>query len=154
MKANRVMKTLVRSTLTVATAAALVASLQGCVLAVAGAAGGGALMATDRRTLGTQTADREIQVKAYSQIANQLGDSAHVDVTVFNRRALLTGEVPTEAMKQQAEQIARGVGDVEAIVNELKVGPVTDFSDRANDSYLVTRVKTMLIAEKGISAND
>ncbi|MGN6651492.1 MAG: BON domain-containing protein, partial [Trinickia sp.] len=63
MKANRVMKTLVRSTLTVATAAALVASLQGCVLAVAGAAGGGALMATDRRTLGTQTADREIQVK-------------------------------------------------------------------------------------------
>ncbi|PMS22717.1 BON domain-containing protein, partial [Trinickia dabaoshanensis] len=154
MTANRVMKTLVRSTLAVATAAALITSLQGCVLAVAGAAGGGALMATDRRTLGTQTADREIQVKAYSQIANQLGNTSHVDVTVFNRRVLLTGEVPSDAVKQQAEQIARGVGDVEAIVNELKVGPITEFSDRANDSYLVTRVKTMLIAEKGISAND
>lgn len=154
MRANRVMKTLVRTTLAAATAAALITSLQGCVLAVAGAAGGGALMATDRRTLGTQTADREIQVKAYSQIANELGDTSHVDVTVFNRRALLTGEVPSEAAKQRAEQIARGVGDVEAIVNELQVGPTTDFSTRANDSYLVTRVKTMLIAEKGISAND
>jgi hypothetical protein len=46
------------------------------------------------------------------------------------------------------------VGNVEAIVNELVIGPKTEFSDRANDSYLVTRVKTMLIAEKGISAND
>jgi len=154
MRANRVMKTLVRTTLMAASAAALISSLQGCVLALGAAAGGGALMATDRRTVGAQAADREIQVKAYSQIANQLGDTSHVDVTVFNRRVLLTGEVPSDAAKQQAEQIARGVGDVEAIVNELKVGPITDFSDRANDSYLVTRVKTMLVAEKGISAND
>lgn len=154
MRANRVMKTLVRSTLAAAAAAALVASLQGCVLAVAGAAGGGALMATDRRTLGTQTEDREIQVKAYSQIAHELGDATHVDVTVFSRRALLTGEVPTDAMKQRAEAITRGVGNVESIVNEITIGPKTEFSDRANDSYLVTRVKTALIAEKGISAND
>ena len=154
MRADRVMKTLVRTTLAAAAAAALITSLQGCVLLAAGAAGGGALMATDRRTLGTQTADREIQVKAYSQIASDLGDTSHVDVTVFNRRVLLTGEVPSEAAKQQAEQIARGVGDVEAIINEIQVGPKTDFQTRANDSYLVTRVKTMLIAEKGISAND
>jgi len=154
MKADRVVKTLVRGTLAAASAAALVASLQGCVLAVAGAAGGGALLATDRRTIGTQTEDREIQVKAYSQIANQLGDTTHVDVTVFNRRALLTGEVPSEAAKQSAEQITRGVGNVESIINELAVAPKTSFSDRANDSYLVARVKTALIAEKGISAND
>lgn len=154
MKADRVMKTIVRGTLAAAAAAALAASLQGCVLAVAGAAGGGALMATDRRTVGTQTEDREIQVKAYSQIATELGDATHVDVTVFNRRVLLTGEVQTDAEKQRAEQIARGVGNVESIVNELAIAPKTSFSDRANDSYLVTRVKTMLIAEKGISAND
>jgi osmotically-inducible protein OsmY len=154
MKADRVVKTLVRGTLVVASAAALVASLQGCVLALAGAAGGGALLATDRRTIGTQTEDREIQVKAYSQIANELGDATHVDVTVFNRRALLTGEVPNDAAKRRAEEITRGVGNVESIINELAVAPKTSFSDRANDSYLVARVKTALIAEKGISAND
>lgn len=154
MNANRVTKTLVRAMLAVGMAASLAVTLQGCVLAVAGAAGGGALMATDRRTLGTQTEDREIQVKSYSQIATDLPDTAHVDVTVFNRRVLLTGEVPDDAAKQHAEAIAKAINNVDAVINELSVEPKSSFSTRANDSYLVARVKTDLIAEKGISAND
>lgn len=154
MNANRVVKTLVRGMLAAGLAASLGVTLQGCVLAVAGAAGGGALMATDRRTIGTQTEDREIQVKGYSQIANELGDASHVDLTVFNRRVLLTGEVPDEAAKKRAEEIVRGLPNVDAVINELAIGPKTDFSTRANDSYLVARVKGGLVAEKGISAND
>ena len=154
MRADRVMKTLVRGTLAAATAAALVASLQGCVLALAGAAGGGALLATDRRTLGTQTEDREIQVKALAQISQNLPDSAHVNVTVFNRRVLLTGEVAGDASKQRAESIVRGLNNVNTIVNELAIMPASSFSSRTNDTYLETRVKTALIAEKDISAND
>jgi hypothetical protein len=42
---------------------------------VAGAAGGGALVATDRRTLGAQTEDREIQVKAIAQINQNLPEA-------------------------------------------------------------------------------
>lgn len=154
MKANRVMKTLVRATLLAASAATLAVSLQGCVLALAGAAGGGALIATDRRTIGTQTEDREIQIKAFSQIANELGDSTHVNVTVFNRRVLLTGEVPDAAKRQRAEEITRGINNVNVIVNEIAVQSKSELSSRANDSYLLGRVKTALIAEKGISAND
>ncbi|CAN7169180.1 BON domain-containing protein [Trinickia sp. LjRoot230] len=154
MNANRVAKTLVRAMLAAGLAASLAVTLQGCVLAVAGAAGGGALMATDRRTLGTQTEDREIQVKAYSQIANEFPDTAHVDVTVFNRRVLLTGEVPDEAAKQRAEAIVKGINNVDSVINELSVEPKSSFSTRANDSYLVARVKSELVAEKGISAND
>ncbi|RKP44349.1 BON domain-containing protein [Trinickia fusca] len=153
MRANRVMKTFVRATFLTASAATLVVSLQGCVLALAGAAGGGALIATDRRTIGTQTEDREIQVKAFSQIANEIPDS-HVNVTVFNRRVLLTGEVADAAKRQRAEDITRGINNVNVIVNEIAVQSQSDFSSRANDSYLLGRVKTALIAEKGISAND
>ena len=154
MRANRVARTLVRTTLTVAMAATVGVSLQGCILAVAGAAGGGALIATDRRTVGTQTEDREIQVKAISQTSQQLPDTDHVNVTVFNRRVLLTGEVAGDADKQRAEQIVRGINNVNDVVNELAVMPKTDFSSRANDSYLEGKVKAGLIAEKGISAND
>ncbi|PMS30766.1 osmotically-inducible protein OsmY [Trinickia symbiotica] len=154
MNAKCVAKTLVRGTLAAGLAASLVVTLQGCVLAVAGAAGGGALLATDRRTIGTQTEDREIQVKGYSQIANELGDASHVDLTVFNRRVLLTGEVPDDNAKRRAEEIVRGLPNVDAVINELAVGPKTDFGTRANDSYLVARVKGGLVAEKGISAND
>ena len=154
MSGNRVKKTLVRTTLVVGLAAGLAATLQGCVLALAGAAGGGALIATDRRTVGAQTEDREIQVKAATQIAQSLPDDAHVNVTVFNQRVLLTGEVPSEQNKQQAETIVRGIDNVKRIVNELAVQPKSTLSSRANDSYLEGRVKTALIAEKGISAND
>ena len=146
--------TLVRTTLVVGLAAGLSATLQGCFLLVAGAAGGGALVATDRRTLGAQTEDREIQVKSIAQINQNLPQSAHVNVTVFNRRVLLSGEVPDDASKQQAEQIVRSLNNVTSIVNELTIGPASDLSSRTNDSYLETRVKTALIAEKNISANN
>lgn len=155
MNTSRVGPALVRTTLVIALSAGLAATLQGCVLAFAGAAaGGGALIATDRRTLGAQTEDREIQVKAASQIKSGLPDGAHVNVTVFNRRVLLTGEVPNDASKQRAEEIVRAINNVNAIVNELAVAPASSLTDRTNDSYLEGRVKTALIAEKGISANN
>ena len=154
MNANRVAKTLVRGMIAAGLAASLVVTLQGCVLALAGAAGGSALMATDRRTLGTQTEDREIQVKGFSQISHAVPDTAHVNVTVFNRRVLLTGEVPDDQTKQRAEEIVRGLPNVNAVVNELAVEPKSTFDTRANDTYLVARIKGALVYEKGISAND
>ncbi|MGA7776971.1 MAG: BON domain-containing protein [Paraburkholderia sp.] len=154
MSVFRIKTTLVRTTLVVGLAAGLSATLQGCFLLVAGAAGGGALVATDRRTVGAQTEDREIQVKSIAQINQNLPDAAHVNVSVFNRRVLLTGEVPNDASKQRAEQIVRQLNNVNAIVNELTIQPASDLSSRTNDSYLETRVKTALIAEKNISANN
>ena len=153
MSGNRVKNTLARTTLVVGLAAGLAATLQGCVLALAGAAGGGALVATDRRTLGAQTEDREIQVKALSQINDNVPDASHINVAVFNRRVLITGEVPSDTYKQKAEAVVRNINNVTAIVNELAVAPASSFSSRTNDTYLEGRVKSALIAEKGISAN-
>jgi osmotically-inducible protein OsmY len=147
-------RALARTTLTIGFAASLCASLQGCFLALAGAAGGTALVATDRRTVGSQTEDREIQVKALADLGKQLPETAHVNVAVFNQRVLLTGEVPDDASKQKAETIVRAVTNVESIVNELAVQPASSFSSRANDSYLEGRVKGELVAYKDISANN
>jgi osmotically-inducible protein OsmY len=155
MNQSRVKQTLVRTTLLAALTAGLAVSLQGCVLGVVGAAaGGGALIATDRRTLGAQTEDREIQVKALNDLHQNLPDAAHVNVAVFNQRVLLTGEVPDDASKQKAESVVRGVANVNSIVNELAVQPASSYSSRTNDAYLEGRVKTELIAYKDISANN
>ncbi|CAM2181927.1 hyperosmotically inducible periplasmic protein [Paraburkholderia sacchari] len=155
MSRNSKMRALARTTLTIGFAASLCASLQGCFLAVAGAAAGGtALVATDRRTVGSQTEDREIQVKAISNLSSGLPDSSHVNVAVFNQRVLITGEVPDEASKQKAETIVRGVANVGSVINELAVQPASSFSSRANDSYLEGRVKSELVAYKDISANN
>ena len=93
-------------------------------------------------------------LSATAQIASSLPDEAHVNVTVFNRRVLLTGEVPSEQYKQQAAAIVRGINNVSVIQNELAIQPKSDLASRANDSYLESRVKAELIGQKGISAND
>jgi osmotically-inducible protein OsmY len=154
MSRYRIGGVLTRTTLVIGLAAGVAAGLQGCVLALAGAAGGTALVATDRRTVGAQTEDREIQVKALSELGKNLPDASHVNVAVFNQRVLLTGEVPDASSKQQAESIVRGIQNVNAIVNELAVQPASSYSSRANDTYLEGRVKGELVAYKDISANN
>ncbi|WP_322061244.1 BON domain-containing protein [Paraburkholderia sp. J63] len=152
---NSMTRALARTTLTIGFAASLCANLQGCFLAVAGAAAGGtALVATDRRTVGSQTEDREIQVKALKDLNDGLPDASHVNVAVFNQRVLLTGEVPDDASKQKAEGIVRAIPNVGSILNELAVSPASSFSSRANDSYLEGRVKSELVLYKDISANN
>jgi osmotically-inducible protein OsmY len=150
---TRVKATLARATLIASLLSGVALTLQGCPLLVVGGVAGGALVATDRRTLGAQTEDREIQVKATTQINQNLPDQAHVNVTVFNRRVLLTGEVPDEASKQKAEAVVRDINNVGSIVNELSIQGASSISSRANDSYLETRVKTAMVGEKDLRAN-
>jgi osmotically-inducible protein OsmY len=149
MIASRLTKALSMAALT----ASLCAMLQGCPLIVVGAAGGGALMATDRRSVGAQTEDREIQAKSQSMFIGDMPDEAHMDVTVFNRRVLLTGEVPTPESKLKAEAIVRTIPNVQGIINELTVGPPSSFTARSNDAYITSKVKTALFTEKDLGSN-
>ena len=149
MIATRLTKALSMAALT----ASLCGMLQGCPLIVVGAAGGGALMATDRRSVGAQTEDREIQAKSQSMFIGDMPDEAHMDVTVFNRRVLLTGEVPTPESKLKAEAIVRTIPNVQGIINELTVGPPSSFTARSNDAYITSKVKTALFTEKDLGSN-
>ncbi|CAB3778311.1 BON domain-containing protein [Pararobbsia alpina] len=149
MTATRLTKALCTAALT----ASLCACLQGCPLLVVGAAGGGALVATDRRSVGSQTEDREIQAKTQSTFIGDMPDDAHMDVTVFNRRVLLTGEVPTEGDKRKAEAIVRNIDNVHGIINELTIGPPSSFSGRSSDAYITSKVKAALFTEKDLGSN-
>src|SRR5438874_3224662 len=91
-----------------ATAAAAV--LQGCVPVVIGAGGAAAYSSLeDRRTTGTQIDDESIEVRAGNRVSDRFGGRVHINVTSYNRNALITGEVPDEATKAEAEKIVRAV---------------------------------------------
>jgi osmotically-inducible protein OsmY len=125
---------------------ALSALLSGCAAVVVGAAAGGALVAVDRRLPDIQLADERIEQTASSRIADRLKDQGHVNVTSFNRQVLLTGEVPTEPLKQEAERIAQGVSEVRSVVNELAIRAPTSLGERSNDAYITSVVKSRMVS--------
>ncbi len=122
--------------------AAVLPALQGCVPVVAAGVTTGVLATLDRRSVGTQTEDESIEWKSSSRVNEKLGDKVHINFTSFNRRVLLTGEVPSAEAKAEAESIVVGVPNVLGVYNELVVGPVTSFSDRSNDSYVTSKIKS------------
>lgn len=135
-------------------AAALAGSLAGCApLVIGGGAVVGTLMATDRRTTGTQVEDEGIEMRTASRIRETLGDRVHVNVTSYNRQVLLTGEVPTAADGQKVEQIARGVDNVRSVVNDLGVMPASSLTQRSRDAFISTKVRASLVDAKDLSAN-
>ena len=98
---------------------ALAPQLQGCVeMAVVGA-GAAALAADDRRSLGAQTEDKEIDLRGESRINDRFGDKVHINVTSYNRNVLLTGEAPDAGTKAQIEKIVREIPNVRGVVNEI-----------------------------------
>ena len=130
-----------------------VTQLTGCVPVVAVGAGAGILMAEDRRTSGTYLMDEEIELKAMGRIRETHGKDTHVNVISFNRRVLLTGEVPNDDVRTKVRDLAKGVPNVKEVQNELIIGGASTFGARSNDTYITAKVKTRLFDDKRFSAN-
>ena len=134
--------------------AAVVSTLSACLpLIVGGAFVGTGLVATDRRTSGTQLEDEGIELRANSRLRGVLSDGGHVNVTSYNRQVLLTGEVSSEAEKKLAEDTVTGVDNVQKIVNELIIGPVTGLVQRSGDVLVTGKVRAAFVDAKDIYAN-
>jgi osmotically-inducible protein OsmY len=129
-------------------------TLTACIpLLIGGAAAGGSLVATDRRTSGAQLEDEGIELRGVSRIRSNIGDRAHINLTSYNRQVLLTGEVPTAQDKALVEQIVTRVENVSAVVNELAVMGNSSLTQRSSDALVTGRVKSLLIDAPDLFAN-
>ena len=127
--------------------------LQGCFPVLAGGMAAGVLAIDDRRTLATQAEDKTIFAKAESRIVERFGDKVHINVTSFNRRVLLTGEVPDDKTRAEIERVVGGVENVGNIVNELQVAGISSLTARTNDSIITGKVKGNFIDQRDMHAN-
>jgi osmotically-inducible protein OsmY len=132
---------------------AAAATLSGCFPVIMGGAVMGTLVATDRRTSGAQLEDEGIELRAASRIRENLGDRVHVNVNSYNRRVLITGEVPNAQDKQLVEQVVSRVENVVSVVNELaELGNAT-LTQRSSDVLVTGRVKAGLVDAKDLVSN-
>ena len=122
-------------------------------LLLGGAVMGGTLVATDRRTSGTQVEDEGIELKAGQRIKEQLGDRVHVNVNSYNRLVLITGEVRGDEDKEALTRIASGVENVSKVINETAVTLQSPLSNRSHDALIAPKIQGTLIDAKDLISN-
>ena len=122
--------------------------LQGCApLIVAGAATTVAVV-HDRRSAGTIVDDQGLELKVADRLYSdkELVDSTHINAEIYNYVVLLTGEAPSEELKQRAEQLVKEIPKVREVRNEIVVTAPNSFMTRGSDGALTGKVKSVMIA--------
>lgn len=132
----------------------VVGSLGGCAaLVVGGVIAGATMVATDRRTSGSQLNDEGIEIRANNRLKEKFGERGNFSVTSYNGRVLLTGEVGGNSDKLAAEQLVFQIENVKIVVNELAIaGSTSTIQERGNDTYITSKVKASLIEAKDVAS--
>ncbi len=124
--------------------------LQGCATAVVTGAATGASVAYDRRTTGTVIDDQGIEFKASYALFNnkEIYDQSHINVTSYNGVVLLTGETPSESLKQKVTAELKQIPKVRRIHNELAIAAPSALPSRSSDAWITSKVKAKMAADK------
>lgn len=124
--------------------------LQGCASAVIGGAATGATVINDRRTVGTFVDDEIIEVKATKRLFSdkEIFDNTHINATSYNNIILLSGEAPTDALKNKAHNIISNIPKLRKIHNEIVIAAPSSLLTRSSDTWITAKVKTNLFQIK------
>ena len=133
-------------------AAALLSGLSACAPLMVGGAVMTGMVAVDRRTSGIQLEDEGIELRTAQGLRQNLGASAHVNVTSYNRQVLLTGEVATAAQKELADKLAQSQENVKAVANELTVQAASSLTQRSKDAIITGQIKALFVDAKDLQS--
>jgi len=121
--------------------------IQGCAAVIGAGAATGAAVASDRRTVGTMLDDQTIEFKVLDALRSddELWQQTHVNGTSVNNIVLLTGEAPTDELRQRIETLVHQIPKVRRVHNEIVIGAPSSLLTRSSDSWITGKVKTNLL---------
>lgn len=130
--------------------------LQGCGAALVAGTAGAVSSATDRRTLGTQIDDNNIEIKAAIALKEDetLAKFSNISVVSLNGNVLLLGQTPTTEMRDIAYAKVKPIVGIKKIHNQIRIGNITGMSTKTHDTWLTSKVKTKLLTTEHVSSND
>lgn len=101
---------------------------------------------TTDRTTGTFVDDKTAILKIGRNLREAgLTSGNHINTTVFNAVALLSGEISNNNQKQRATTAANKDRHVRKVFNQLVVSSPTSFTSRLADSAITASVKSALL---------
>jgi osmotically-inducible protein OsmY len=131
----------------------LTSFLSSCAVVAVGGVAATATVMADRRTPAVQAIDKGIGLEIENALDKRFGDNAHINVTSFNQKVLLTGEAKDAEIKERAGAYAKENKNVRSVFNEIVIGPNSAYTARANDSYLESKIKTQMIFTDKLPSN-
>lgn len=132
-------------------------ALGGCAAPVLmGAAAAGAVVVNqDERSTATIAADEALELRA-AELARsepQLTEAGHLNFTSVNGVVLITGEAPASEPLTRLQAAIGKVEKVREVRNEALVGPLSSMGSRSQDSWITTKVKSRMVAERNFRTN-
>lgn len=132
----------------------LLASLANCTTVLVRTTGDeGMVEDPTERTAGALVEDQSIETKVIVNLKKLEPEltKANIDVVSHNGVVLLVGQVGSEALKSRATTITSDSSTkIKRIHNELEVAGKTSLLARSNDSWVATKVRTLMLANKSV----
>jgi len=108
------------------------------------------------RTIPQRLLDRSIEHTAKINVyglQEDLQQTSRMSIDSFNSEVLLTGEVPTEAIKTEIEKVVSSMPDVRRVYNELNVSASKGYSSTVQDGYITSKLLAKVVASNGVSTS-
>jgi osmotically-inducible protein OsmY len=105
------------------------------------------------RTAGARVEDQSIETKVIVNMKSQEPEfrKANFNVISHNGVVLLVGQVASNEMKNKASEIASQASTkIRRIHNELEVAGKTSLIARSNDTWIATKVRTLMLTNSGV----
>lgn len=124
---------------------ALFCSLLVAIVALSGCAG-------EQRTTGTVFNDQHLEYEVISKLRSDpnFDENDHIKVEVFQGIVLLAGETTSEEKRLLATRLAEEPKLSLRVVNDLKIGRRSGFGGKLDNSWLTTKVNSVLLAENPV----
>jgi len=107
-------------------------------------------MANDKRSAGTIVDDKGIELTLGNNIAadKALAEKVHVSATCYNKTLLITGEVPSEQIRDQIVALAGSIDGVKQVYNALDISVPTQYKSRNFDTWVTSKTKGRMVSRK------
>ncbi|WP_425334953.1 division/outer membrane stress-associated lipid-binding lipoprotein [Pseudoalteromonas piscicida] len=137
----------------IASLLAAILLLQGCAAAVVAGTAGAVSAANDRRTIGAQIDDNNIEIKGTLAIKGikRLADHANITLVSVNGVVLMIGQVANREMKTEAERALQNVAGIKQVHNQLRISTNIGITTQTHDTWLTSKVKTKLLAAEEVN---
>ena len=109
-----------------------------------------------RRSTGTVLNDQSLEIDVINKIYSDpsFGENDHIKVEVHGGVVLLAGETVSEANRSLATKLAEEFRLTERVVNDFQVENRAGIGGQIDNTWLSTKVNSILITENPISGND